>query len=91
MTNEQGRAAVAYFRDALGLTNRDLARTFQDKVAPEDFVAFMNGDDTALSDAQKSYVGNEAVHWVKAEDLDREDAKRMGYAPAPGVREIAGI
>jgi hypothetical protein len=91
MTNEQGRAIFAHYRDALGLTNRELSRVFQDKVTPDSFVDFMNGDDTALSDAQKSYIGNEAIHWVEAEDLDREQAKRMGITPPPGVREIAGI
>ena len=97
MTNEQGRAIFAHYRDTLGLSNREMARVFQDRVDPGSFVDFMNGDDTALDDAQKSYIGNEAVHWVAAEDLDREELKRRGWSPEsidktfPGVREAIGF
>ena len=90
-TIEHGRRAVEHYRDALGLTNRDVARVFQDKIEPDDFVAFMNGDDSALSSAQTAFIGNELVHYVEAEDLDRERIKRMGVAPPPGVREAIGL
>ena len=91
MTIEQGRAAITHYRDKLGLTNREMSRVFQDRISMDAFVNWMNGDNSALSDAQTNYLGNEAVYWAQAEDLDREAQQRRGLTPEPGVREAIGF
>lgn len=90
-TIEQARSVLAHYRDKFRLSNRDLAWAFQDKVSPDALINFMRGDNSALTGAQQSYIGNEAVDWVNAEDLDREQMKRRGLEPEPGVREVIGL
>jgi hypothetical protein len=95
MTNEPGlsidlaRAAVAHFRDTLRLTNRDLAQSCN--VDTDALVHFMNGDDSALTDAQRCRIGNELAPLVTAEDLDREELMRRYRVPIAGVREVIGF
>ena len=91
LTVAQGRAAIAHLRDKLELTNRDMARVFQDHVQPDKFVDFMTGDDQAITPEQSEYIGNELAHYVPAEDADRERVKRAGFTPEPGFREILGF
>lgn len=95
MTNEErliaekGRAAVAHFRDKLRLSNRAIAEHYH--VPVDAFEDFMNGNYSALTEAQKSFMGFETVPFVAAEDRDREEAKRLGLTPGPGVREVIGF
>jgi len=86
---EQARAAVAHYRDTLGLTNRDVARSCY--VDPDAFVHFMNGEDEALTDAQRHRIGVEIAALVPAEDVDREELKRRYGVPIAGVREVIGF
>lgn len=91
ITMAQGRQAIAHLRDKLELTNRDIARVFIDRVPPDKFVDFMAGDDQAITPAQGEFIGNEIAQYVSAEDLDRDQAKRMGFTPEPGFREAMGF
>lgn len=91
LTLEQGRAILVHYRDSLELSNRDMARAFQDRVSPDAFCQFLNGDLSALTASQQSYIGTEAAHWIEAEDLDREQIKRRGFTPPAGVREVIGF
>lgn len=91
ITMAQGRVAVAHLRDELGLSNRELASIFRDQISADDFINFMNGDDSAITPAQSNVIGNELARYVEAEDLDRERTKRMGFTPGPGFREAMGL
>jgi len=91
LTMAQGRAAVVHLRDGLGLSNRELARVFQDSIEADSFVNFMNGDDSAITSEQSNIVGNEIARYISAEDEDNEQLKRMGFKPKPGFREVLGF
>ena len=105
MTNDQqlnqcGRVAIEHFRDGLGLTHRALADAFQ--VAPDSLQDFLNGDDAALSEKQKTYIGLELAHLADEEDSAREslhmvyDAQKGHYTTGrieqpPSLRQVLGI
>jgi len=91
LTMAQGRAAIVHLRDELGLSNRELARVFQDNIEADAFVNFMNGDDSAITTAQTNVIGNEIARYVSAEDQDREALQRNGFKPKPGFREVMGF
>jgi len=91
ITMDMGRAAIAHLRDKLELSNRELARVFQDRITPDAFVDFMAGDNHAITSEQSEYIGHELKHYVPAEDLDREQAQRLGFKPEPGFREAMGF
>ena len=81
---------LEHCRDKLGLNNRTMADAFQ--VQPDRFSDFMAGDDNALSETQKTYIGLELAHLVNAEDMDREYVETtLKMTPAPGAREVLGI
>jgi len=84
ITMDQGRAALVHFRDELELSNRDLARVFQDHITPDKFVDFMLGDNSAISQEQAGYVGNEIAGHIK-------ETQRMGFDPTPGFLKAMGV
>jgi len=85
---ELARAALAYYRDDLGLSNRAVAEAFS--ISPDSFDQYMNGDDSALTGGQKTAIGTECAAWIHAEDEDIAAAKLRGY-DLKGVREALGL
>jgi hypothetical protein len=88
-TNQWGRVAIVHYRDRFELSNRTLAEAFQ--VSPDRLENFLSGDDDALTQSQKTYIGLELAHLADGEDVDREEMKQWGLKPDPGVREVLGI